>query len=379
MNLKKERFIQPRRSADESVNLTEARLLMKPLQEFHDQPKNNQVKRKFSLRILSYYLLMFFIALVGMEISFRAIYYQKFCVHPLAIYAATDKLLRLISALGKTSIICTESLFKKDKMLGYSMVPGRHKLSLEWKAFPLKLHHNFTLVVGQDGCATTSANPELYKEKPQIWIFGGSYTLGWPLDNQYSYPWLLQNKFKGYYIRNFGVNGYGNIQALIQLKELLKTGSKPVMAIFAYNNFFNERNVAASEIADFDPPGVPNACYPRTCLNAQGNVSIALLPFQDLKGFDPDIFYKEKVTCGIFKEIKELCDLHHIIPSIAVQYAGDEDRVVMYCRSLGFGIADIRVKLDQTNIVYPFDTHPGASAHKQYAEKLREYLEAKLK
>jgi hypothetical protein len=281
--------------------------------------------------------------------------------------------------LGKTSIIYNQPLFRANPNLGYSMIPGKHVIALEWQLSFLKLKHQFSLMIGKDGYALTSNHPALYQNLPQVWIFGCSYTLGWPLDNKYSYPWLIQKKFKHYYIRNFGVNGYGNTQALIQLKELLKGGEKPALAIFAYNNFYLQRNAATSEISEYDAEGVANPRYPRAAISDTGAFTIKLFPLKQLKNFNPGTLYMERVTARIFKAIKKLCDLHGIRPLLAVQYADDDDQILPYCRSIGFEIADIRVGLNQTNLVYPFDPHPGPSVQRQYAQKLAKYLQPILK
>jgi hypothetical protein len=345
----------------------------------NDKTMDDKKNRASYFKNIFHYSLMFIIILIGLELSLRTIYYQIYAPRSVATFAAYDKLLRIIKSLGKTQIINKQALCREDSNLGYGMIPGKHVIAIEWKLSFIKLVHRFTLAVGKDGYAITSDHPELYKNKPPIWIFGCSYTLGWPLDNKYSYPWLIQNKLTKYYIRNFGVNGYGNGHSLIQFKELLKTEKKPIIAIFSYNSFFKQRNVATSEIAEYKAQGVANPCYPRVGISDNGGLNIKLLPLKKLQNFDPDIFYMERITSKIFKEIKALCASHGIKPIIAVQYADDDDRVVMYCRSIGFEIADMRVDLNQNNLVYPFDPHPGPSVQKQYAQKLSNYLEPILK
>jgi hypothetical protein len=61
------------------------------------------------------------------------------------------------------------------------------------------------------------------RSKPEIWIMGCSFTHGWSLNDQDTYPWLLQARLPQYVVVNYGVEGYGTLHALLQLREALTT------------------------------------------------------------------------------------------------------------------------------------------------------------
>ena len=153
-------------------------------------------ERTSYLKYILNYFLMFIIIIIGLELSLRTIYYQIYAPRSVATFAAYDKVLRIIKKFGKTKIINKRALCREDTKLGYGMIPGKHVIAIEWQLSFIKLVHKFTLMIGKDGYAITSDHPELYESKPNIWIFGCSYTLGWPLDNKYSYPWLIQKRLK---------------------------------------------------------------------------------------------------------------------------------------------------------------------------------------
>jgi hypothetical protein len=266
-------------------------------------------------------------------------------------------------------------MYQPDPVLGYRMLPGEHHVAIEWKTPLLTLVHNFTVSVNSDGQRITSSNPEKYAGLPEIWLFGCSYTLGWPLEDGQAYPWLVQERLRRHKIRNFAVNGYGNTHALLQLQKDLQQGKKPVIVVFVYNSFFLERNVATSAIAAFAEPGEVNPCYPRAGINDRGDLEIKLLALKELKQPDPDTVYMERVTFRILKSIKELCDQKGILSILAFQYGENGDPVVAHGERLGFKIFDMRLNLSQKDIVYPFDTHPNGKIHGIYAEKMIAFLE----
>jgi hypothetical protein len=78
--------------------------------------------------------------------------------------------------------------------------------------------------------------------RPQIWIFGCSFTHGWSLSDEQTYPWQVQRRIPEYEVVNFGVSGYGTVQSLIQFREALEQRSRSDVAIIAYASFHDERN-----------------------------------------------------------------------------------------------------------------------------------------
>ena len=121
--------------------------------------------------------------------------------------------------------------------LGYTHLPGAFLVTLpDGYAFRVT-HLPNTLRVTHP---LPTAAPE--RPKPEIWLFGCSFTHGWSLNDQDTYPWRLQERFPAYQVVNYGVGGYGTIHALLQLREALHTRPTPVVAVYAYAGFHDERN-----------------------------------------------------------------------------------------------------------------------------------------
>ena len=121
--------------------------------------------------------------------------------------------------------------------LGYTHLPGAFLVTLpDGYAFRVT-HLPNTLRVTHP---LPTAAPE--HPKPEIWLFGCSFTHGWSLNDQETYPWRLQERFPASAVVNYGVGGYGTIHALLQLWAALHTRAPPVVAIYAYAGFHDERN-----------------------------------------------------------------------------------------------------------------------------------------
>jgi hypothetical protein len=42
------------------------------------------------------------------------------------------------------------------------------------------------------------------RSKPEIWLFGCSFTHGWSLNDEETYPWVLQERLPMYEVVNYG-------------------------------------------------------------------------------------------------------------------------------------------------------------------------------
>jgi hypothetical protein len=121
--------------------------------------------------------------------------------------------------------------------LGYTHLPGPFVVTLpNGYAFHVTHLPNTFRVTHP---LTTDAHA---RSKPEIWLFGCSFTHGWSLNDEETYPWVLQERLPMYEVVNYGVGGYGTIHALLQLREALHTRPPPVVAVYAYAAFHDERN-----------------------------------------------------------------------------------------------------------------------------------------
>jgi hypothetical protein len=268
-------------------------------------------------------------------------------------------------------------LTRKDPIYGMRLVPGHFEVDI---AVPeASAPYRFTMDIDADGYRVTSAKPDLHEGQPAVWIFGCSFTWGYPLDNQDTYPWLIQAGLPDHDVRNFGVHGVGNLRALRQLRELLEYNRRepPVLAVFAYASFHKARNVSgAAESAAGDITQGGHVVDFRTVLD-EGALAAVDVPAEIE---DPALREETRVTFAIFAELLALCRTHGIRPVLAVQHiAGSSDPVVEFAASLGFEIVPMTVNLGRAIYnVMPFDNHPNAAANTVFAEKLLPVLKRLL-
>ena len=282
-------------------------------------------------------------------------------------------------------------LYTPNPTLGYTALPGKFKVTLGGSySFNITNLDN-TLRV------THSLQTTPDKAKTRVWIFGDSITYGWSINDDETYPWLLQQKFPDCELINFGVNGYGTLQNLIQLREALKNNAEPKVVVLTYASWHDARNTfirgRGKMLAAAASLGPVNQPYAR--LDSSGQLRVAndvlgyrefpLMRYSALMNAIEESYdrYEERharsheITKAIIKEFADLCKARGI-ELVVAGLTSDPTTFDMlrYCKSEGVKTVDIWV--DYLNIKennnLPYDSHPSAVAHRQYAQKLELFL-----
>ncbi len=284
------------------------------------------------------------------------------------------------------------SFFSTHPRLGYTHLPGQFTVTLPATSYSFHVTHlDTTLRVTHD---LRTYDPE--QRKDEIWIFGCSFTHGWSLNDEETYPWLLQERFPQYEIVNFGVNGYGTLQSLLQFQEALTQKNPPKTAIIAYAPIHDQRstflriwqkNVAAWNQLDA-------LAYPYARVNREGKLvsSLAKVEFREFPFMRNSAFAhfieqtynrleerwydSHQITKAIIKEFAELAEKHHVTLIVAgiIAHQNTED-MLEYAASLGAITGDVSVDLNiRENTNLPHDGHPSASANVQYAKNMEPLL-----
>jgi hypothetical protein len=76
-------------------------------------------------------------------------------------------------------------------------------------------------------------------------IVGGSYTQGWAISDNETYPWKLQEKHPSLKVVNYGTGGYGTYQSLLVLEKELPRMATPRLVLYGFIDHHEVRNVAA--------------------------------------------------------------------------------------------------------------------------------------
>lgn len=282
--------------------------------------------------------------------------------------------------------------YEAHPTLGYRHLPGQFKITLSG-AFTFKATN-----LGNSLRITRPLNSYKFKDnRKEIWLLGDSVTYGWSVNDEESYPWLLQERFQDYQIVNFGVNGYGTLQSLIQLRMALGNGRNPRLVILAYASWHDVRNtfirLRRKMLAPATHLGPVNQPYARLTSEGKLDVFTDTIAYREFpfmrysalmnaleEAYDRYVerhAQSHEVTKAIIREMYDLCRSNGI-EFVVVELTSDPTTSDMseYCHREGIKIGSIQVDFIniKENNNLPFDSHPSALAHRQYAQKLESFL-----
>ena len=282
------------------------------------------------------------------------------------------------------------NFFTKDSELGYKHLPGKFKVTLNGNYSFNATHLNNSLRITHPLNTYNQSST-----KPEIWIFGCSFTYGWSLNDSETYAWLLQEKLPQYEIVTFGVNGYGTLHSFIQFKEALKQGNKPKVAVIAYAGFHDRRNTLlrarSKQMAAWNKLGI--LFQPDARLDGKSNFTYsmtkleydewplmrisALVNFLEVNynQFEEGLYKSHDVSKTIIEEFNRLAEANDVKLVVAGINAGSA-KMLEELSQEGIATVDISVDLKiPANNNLPHDLHPSAIANRQYAAKLDSFLQ----
>lgn len=291
--------------------------------------------------------------------------------------------------------------FQTHPLLGYSHIPGRFAVSVARPpsgsdAATDNQRLRFSVTHLPNGLRVTHPL-ETYGTRPapdgDIWIFGCSFTHGWTVNDDQTYPWLLQQQFPTFEVVNFGVSGYGTVHSLIQFREALKTQT-PKVAVLAYADFHDERNTFARSrrkaVAPWNRLGPLVQPYAR--LDQAGALQFFLADVEypefplmrhlALSHFIESTYdelelrrlQSHAVSEALIGEMAALAKQHGI-KFVVAKISGSSPLALP--GSVSGPLVDISVdgtRPENTNL--PYDSHPSALAHRHYAQTLAPVIAA---
>lgn len=278
--------------------------------------------------------------------------------------------------------------FQPDSLLGYKGKPGRFELLLKDS-----LH--FVVTHDEDGWRICRDSIE-EAQKPEIWIYGCSFSHGYGVNDKETYPWLLQSALPQFRVRNFAMDGYSTLHSYLQLKSGLKKGRPPVLVILAYGAFHNQRNTAnrywqkalhGQQIAE-------GISYPFVRLDENDSLHIrhdqlgyhplplqqhlALLSLLEEKWNRSEDrgLQSQRVTEVLIQRMFETCKKHKINFLLAGIYQHHDTEAMLRLFHLeNVHTLDISQDLNKPELrILPGNGHPNAKAHALMYTQLADYL-----
>ena len=220
--------------------------------------------------------------------------------------------------------------------------------------------------------------------RSQVLTLGCSFTFGWAVSDDETWPWRLQALRPDLDVRNRGTAAYGTFQSLLLLERVLARGDRPAHVIYAYLPYHRERNVAQAEwlfylaaFATHDIVAVPYCTldgeqrlvrhpprsYPAWPLHER-SAAVAFLEWQSaLFSARPRVAQAAEVTRRLVAEMADLCRAHGIrfsLLALLVEDA-DMDTVVPFARARGIDVIDCARRLGPNDIVRG-EHHPNGVA-----------------
>lgn len=279
------------------------------------------------------------------------------------------------------------TLYQPHPIRGYMHRPGE---------FRITLHTGYTYRNTRSLDSLRITHPprsdDPHHPRKEIWIFGCSMTEGWSVNDEETYAWVLQEKLPDKEVRNFGVNGYGTLQSLMQFREGLAERNPPETVIVAYARFHDDRNAFLRRYRKVVVPynRLGALVFPYARLDADGALQIhspvasyaefplmrqsALMHFleQAYNVTERWTYRSHDVSKAIIRAFADECSERNIRFIVAGLHSESLDLEMMtWCRQQGIEAVNISVP-DYSN--WPHDPHPRPAAHRQYAEKLHAFL-----
>jgi tetratricopeptide (TPR) repeat protein len=277
-------------------------------------------------------------------------------------------------------------LYRKHLTLGYAPIPGRQQICYDgkyrWYATHDALGHRITHPV-----AEIHSPP-----RPQIWLFGCSYTHGYSLNDEASLAWRLQERLPQYEIVNFAAPGYSTLHSVIQLREALAAGPAPRAAVLLYAQFHDERNPFLRQrrkmVAPFNRLGPLTQPYAQLGADGALRVGMAesvyreppLLRHSALVNALDEWWNRgeanrtpvREISRRLLLEFAQVAKQRQVAACIAGIQPSTKTQVMLEaCRQAGVATLDISFNYERDDNWNPADRwHPSPRANEEMAERL---------
>jgi hypothetical protein len=282
--------------------------------------------------------------------------------------------------------------FRTDPRLGFVHLPGSFTVTLgdgySFRVTHLADGHRITRPPG---------TPPGSGPRPEIWIFGCSYTHGWSLDDDETYPWLVQASLPDFEVVNFGSDAYGATHALLQLQDALAARPSPAAAVFACASFHDDRNTFALSrrraMASLNRLGMVTHPYARFDRRGRLRFGVAPVefrgvPFLGVSAFanllentveavDARMLRSSQVSSALIAAMADL-SRGRAVPFVVAGIHRDDATLALIRDGERHGAIGVDISVDlalpgMSN--QPHDPHPSALANRAYAGRLTECLE----
>ncbi len=284
-----------------------------------------------------------------------------------------------------------KKFFDFHPALGVTLAPGENSHTMKiWE-----MEHSWRFTIDDKGRRITSKKP-VGDTKANVGLYGCSITFGWGVNDEKTFPWLLQEAFPHYRFSNYGVPGYSLYQSYLRLQRELP-GSRtdavvlgvipdhqirdtvPVEYLLTYNVKKPGIVFDGKRCKEYPPKRYERIAYLKNLAitkSMEHGVNRVRFRGRGDKGVQRCTFQ------FLLRKVRKLC-ANHGIP-LLVAYLHDEPDWDIFEFLTGNGFSWTRIDYDAMparehchhwNMVFkvrlhPFDPHPNEAAHRFIAKNI---------
>ena len=288
------------------------------------------------------------------------------------------------------------AFFRSHDKLGYAGRPGAFHVTLNPTT---SSSVSYRVTHDADGYRISEpprAGPE---DRPEVWLFGGSFTHGYGVDDDETYAWRLQQRFSGHRFRNYGMDAYGTYHSFLQFEDLLARGKRAAFVILAYASFHDARNVRSrywtktlapqpitkgitypyvrlGEDGNLTPHGGPIDYFEWPGMRTLAAVHLAESSYNRLEDRRLRSF---EVTAMLIEKMIERARERRMSFVLGGVYPDDGTKAMVYSMGRSVPILDLSLPFDDPTLrIRPHDSHPSPKGHRVIADRLGALLEPYL-
>lgn len=280
---------------------------------------------------------------------------------------------------------------KGDTLLGIGLVPGD---------FSITLNHLLTFNAKHESSGRRFISDR--SSEDSIALFGCSFTYGYGVNDDQTFAFLIEKELNEYKVVNHAVPGYGTSQAVIQLRKLLNSGSRPKIAVLVFSSFHPERNTMALSYRKALQIGFVRSNQENSNALRRAKFPYRTVDMRDLwvewsdmyanwpgreysalvnslqSSFEKDISeeHQLRVTETLLLEFVEQCEKHNVHPVIV--NLDDRKFTEHYpeCTNLETDLIHVKFNFNDAKLTNkPIDNHPNPKGHQFIAERILDYFD----
>lgn len=286
-----------------------------------------------------------------------------------------------------------EYAYEANDSLGISLKPGNYVITLNNKIhFSATHNHNNQRLTPYTAVDSTEQS---------IAFLGCSFTYGYGVNDDETFISNLQTSYPNWSFDNYGVIGYGSVQSLLQLKEIIRKGETNAV-LLTFSSFHFMRNALTQTYrknlklgyahsaeavdsvmkkarfpfissCDCEPQYARWETMHENCVGREYLASVNWIQTLSEQYKDHKLDPIALTTC-LLKKMHVMCEEANISFAVVCLDSTNETEQ-LHANLSDIQWLDVKFDFESTSKTFtPYDSHPNASGHKFIAEEINPFL-----